>query len=133
MQILICNQPYYKSFELDNLTVQILNDDGDVGERVVGQQVELSNLVGKLLGELAEADVPIDADIGEYLLWRHHVPERSWGDDEVLVVLGEGLDSDIGLSWKANSVCCEVSNRSADSNARIVSCFDIYPSLIVAK
>lgn len=65
------------SFELNNLTVQILNDDGDVGERVVGQQVEVSDLVGELLGELAEADVPIDADVGEYLLWRHHVPERS--------------------------------------------------------
>ena len=80
------------------MTVQILNDDGDVGERVVGQQVQVSDLVGKLFGELAEADVSIDADVGEYLLWRHHVPERSRGDDEILVVLGEGLDSDIGLS-----------------------------------
>ena len=59
------------------MTVQILNDDGDVWERVVGQQVELSDLVGKLLGELGEGEVPIDADVGEYLLWRHHVPERS--------------------------------------------------------
>lgn len=59
------------------MTVQILDDDGDVGERVVGEQVQISYLVGELLGELAEADVAIDSDVGEYLLWRHHVPECS--------------------------------------------------------